>query len=268
MSNTAKHPVKTTEKTLTIVEVLSERGSAGVTELADRTELGKSAVHNHLTTLREHGYVSRSDDEYQLSLKFFTLGGRVRSRQDLYRIANSTIEKLEIETGGMFRLLVEEDGRGVILYQSERSKAIADKSYIGQRPYLHATAGGKAILASMSQERRDTILEQYGLPATTENTVTDRDQLSEDLERIREQGYATEEEEWLIGVSSLGTTITDENGVVVGAISLVKPLTESTSTGFDNNDRIELLKDAAETVEINVEHSWYRPNKFIKPKHR
>lgn len=268
MPSNAKHPVKTTEKTLEIIEILSETGSAGVTELADRTDLGKSAVHNHLTTLREHGYVTRSGEEYQLSLKFLTLGGRVRNQHELYRIAKSTVEKLEAETMGMYRLLVEDEGRGVILYQSERSKAIADKSYIGQRPPLHATAGGKAILASLPDERVDVILDRHGLPAVTENTVTDRDRLLDELDRVRERGYATEEEEWLIGVSSLGTTITDENGTVIGAICLVKPLTESSATEFDNDKRVELLEDAAETIEINVEHSWYRPNKFLKLKHR
>lgn len=268
MPTDAKHPVKTTERTLEIVETLGEVGSAGVTELADRTGLGKSAVHNHLTTLREHGYVTRSDDGYRLSLKFLTLGGRVRSRHELYRIAKPTIEKLEIETGGMYRLVVEEEGRGVVLYQSERSKAITDRSYIGQRPYLHTTAEGKAILASMSREQVDTILERYGLPAVTENTVTDRDRLAAELERVRDQGYATAEEEWVVGVSSLGTAITDEDGAVIGAISLVKPLTESGATAFDTDERVDLLVDAAETIEINVEHSWYRPNKFLRSKHR
>lgn len=268
MTTDAKHPVKTTERTLEIVEQLSEMGSAGVTELADRTGFGKSAVHNHLNTLREHGYVKRSGDEYRLGLKFLTLGGRVCNHHEPYWIAKSTIEKIALETGAMYRLLVEEEGRGVILYQSERNKTIADEGFIGHRPHLHTTADGKAMLAAMSRERVDAILDRYGLPAATENTITDPDRLRTELDRVREQGYATEEEEWLIGVSSLGKAITDEDGDVIGAISLVKPLTESAATEFHNSDRVELLEDAVEAIEVNVEHAWYHPDKFIKMKHR
>lgn len=268
MTTKAKHPVRTTETTLTIVEELNELGWAGVTELADRTGIGKSAVHNHLNTLREHGYVTKVDDEYRLALKFLDVGGRARSRHKLYRTARSTIEKLEIEMKGIFRLLTQENGKGIILYQSERGQARTDKSYTGQRPYLHCTAGGKAILAELPRERVDEILEQHGLPEVTKNTITDRERLFDELEQARESGYTVEEEEWVIGVSCIGTTITDEDGFVLGAISIVKPLTEVGAATFDTADTEKLLRQAVETIETNIEYSWYKPNKFIKMKHR
>lgn len=268
MPKEAKHPVRATETTLTIIEELNYLGSAGITELADRIGITKSAVHNHLSTLQEHGYVKKSDNKYQIGLKFLDIGGNAKSRNELYRTAKSTIEKLEIQTNAMFRLLTEDEGRGVILYQSERSRSVSEKSHIGQRPPLHSTAGGKAILAASPQQRIERIVERYGIQAVTENTVTDRDELFGELERIRERAYATEEEEWLPGIRGVGTALTDENGTVLGAITVVYPLGESDASLSKQQDQKELLQRIAETIERNIEYSWYNPNKFIKMKHK
>lgn len=268
MTKKAKYPIRTIETMLSILEELDELGVAGVTELANRIGIAKSAVHNHLNTLQEHGYVNKEGDKYRLGLKFLDLGARARGQNKLYRIAKPTIEKLEIETKGMFRLLIEEHGMGVILYQSERSQMIAGNSHIGQRTYLHTTADGKAILASLPRERVKQVIEHYGLPASTRNTITDNDALFEELERTREQGYATEEEEWLLGVRSIGTAIVDENETVLGAISVVKPLTEADTAISSLQEEKKIIQRAAETIQTDFEYSWYKPNKFIKMKHR
>lgn len=87
LSMEAKHPVRTTEKTLRLVEELMEQGQCRVTELADELDMGKSTVHNHLTTLREHGYVEQVGEEYRLGLKFLEVGGNTRKSMEIYQVA-------------------------------------------------------------------------------------------------------------------------------------------------------------------------------------
>lgn len=268
MTTEAKHPVRTTETTLSIVEALNELGSAGVTELGEHTGIGKSAVHNHLTTLMEHGYVVKHDQEYRLALKFLEIGGQARHRHQLYRAAKSTVEKQEIETEGLFRLLTHEDGRGVVIYQSKRSQVVSEHVHLGNRPYLHTTGGGKAILAALPRGRTEAILERWGLPAVTEKTVTARERLFDELNQAQESGYATAIEEWFDGIRSTGTPITAEDGTVLGALSIVQPMPEGGSISLDGLDTEEHLQRMAETIETDIEYAWYEPNKFIKMKHR
>jgi len=67
-----------------VVEELMDRGPCGVIELAEGLETGKSAVHNHLTTLQKHGYMLKTDDEYQFGLKFLEVGGSTWKSMEFY----------------------------------------------------------------------------------------------------------------------------------------------------------------------------------------
>ena len=80
--------------------------------------MSKSGIHNHLSTLREHGYVIKQGNEYSLSLQFLSLGGHVRNRSPLYRHGRSKIDQLAADTGMLANLTTEESGRAVYLYQS------------------------------------------------------------------------------------------------------------------------------------------------------
>ena len=115
MNEKANHPVRTTAKTLGLIETLDASESYRLTELADRMDMSKNGIHNHLSTLREHGYVTRTGDEYGLSLQFLTLGGRVRSRSPLYRHGRATVDQLAADTGMLANLATEEGGQAVYL---------------------------------------------------------------------------------------------------------------------------------------------------------
>lgn len=82
----AKYPIKATETTLTIIEELKSEDGGRVTELAESLDLAKSAVHNHLSTLMEHGYVIKEGNVYHLSLKFLEIGGYQSTRQARVRL--------------------------------------------------------------------------------------------------------------------------------------------------------------------------------------
>lgn len=236
-----------------ILELIDENDGIGVSELAEQGDLPKSTAHVYLKTLAETGFVTNDDGTYKLSLRFLEFGGRVRQKQDLFQAAKEEIEALSERTGEVASLGVEENGQRVLLYISEGEDAVYDKTQTGERTNLHWTALGKAILAYLPADRVDSIVERHGLPGRTENTITAREELFDELETIRERGYSIEDEERRTGMRSIGVPIRSEDGVVLGSISLTGPKSRF------GEDRIESalvdeLENAVNVIEIKYKH--------------
>ncbi len=249
----AKYPVRTTEKTLALVEQLMKRGSCGVTELANDLDMGKSAVHNHLTTLQEHGYVQKVGDEYQLSLKFLEVGGRIRKSMEFYQVAEPEVKSLAAETNELANILVEEQGMGVYLMRAKGKDAVDLDTYAGLRTCLHATALGKAILAHLPESRVEEIIEHRGLEQKTPKSIGTREELFQALNDIRERGYAIDDGERLEGLRCLGAPVKTSSGEVLGAISVSAPASRVSDEDL-HGDLPEKVLSAANVIELNINY--------------
>ncbi|MEF8851146.1 MAG: IclR family transcriptional regulator [Haloarculaceae archaeon] len=219
-----KHPVTTVDRTLQIVETIQELDGAGVSEVAERVDVGKSAVHNHLTTLENREYVVKEGDEYHVGLAFLGLGAYARQRNDIYRAARGEVEDLAEETGELVNLMVEKNGMGIYLYQAKGDDAVELDTYVGKRVHLHCTALGKAILGSRPREEVEDILEEQGMPEMTPETITGPDEFSDELERVRERGYAIDDGERLTGLQCVAAPVTDDQDRSIAAISVSYPV--------------------------------------------
>ena len=251
MNRSAKHPVRTTEKTLRIIEELKEAEGCRLTDLAERLDMGASAVHNHLSTLSEHGYVVKDGEEYRLGLKFLELGGFTRNQEELYKVAEPEIERLAEETGELVNLMTEDQGMGVYLKRSKGADAVDLDTYAGMRVHLQTTALGKAILAYTPEARVDEIVQYHGLPRITEQTITDRDELDEALGRVRERGYALDDGERLQGLRCVAAPIKDDENRAIGAISISAPANRVKNHQFEEQFP-ELIQGAANVIELNI----------------
>lgn len=249
----SSNQVRTTKKTFHIIEALKTAETAGVSSLARRLDMNKSTVHNHLSTLVEEGYVVRENEDYRLSLQFLELGGYIRSQMPLYKVAEPEVRQLADETGELANLAVEERGRTSYLLRAKGERAVDLDTYAGMRTPMHSTALGKAILAHLPAERVDSILDQYGLPRETPATITERTDLQEELDRIRDQGYALDREERLEGLRCVAAPITSDDRVL-GALSVSAPTSRMKPERFDNRVP-ELVQSAANVVELNITHS-------------
>jgi DNA-binding IclR family transcriptional regulator len=246
--------VKTARTTFRILEAIKERDEVTATELTEAFPLSKSSIHNYLKTLEHDGYVVREGNAYRVGLRLLGLGGYARHKQRIYQSATEEVTKLAEETGEMANLLVEEHGRGIYLHRANGENAVKSDSYIGHRVYLHNTALGQAILAHLSRERVEEILDRHGLPATTENTVTDRDVLFERLERVREEGVAFDDEARLVGLRCVATPIVDKDGEVEGAISVSGPTSRFRGERY-RTELPERLRSAANVIELNINYT-------------
>jgi DNA-binding IclR family transcriptional regulator len=250
----AENKVKTAETTFEILEELKDQNGATVTELTDEFPLSQSSIHNYLSTLREKGYVVRKGNEYRIGLRFLEFGGQARYREQLYRVAKDEITELAEETGELANLLVEENGRGIYLHREKGEQAVQTDSYTGHRVHLHNTALGKAVLANLPRERVDEIIDQHGLPATTEHTITDRNELYDELKQIREEGIAFDDEARLNGLRCVAVPILNNDDDVEGAISLSGPTSRFQGEYF-RSDIPARLEDAANVIELNITYT-------------
>lgn len=245
-ANDGGRRVQATLTSLEIMETLRELDGARVTELADTLDLSPSTVHTHLATLVSADYVVKSGDIYHLSLQFLGLADYVRKRRNAYRIADSYTDQLAQETGCRAVFVVEENGQGVYMYTYSGKHAVWKYSTVGKRFHLHQTAAGKAILSRLPRERVIEIIEERGLPASTENTITDRAELLEELEAVADRGIAFNDEEQLEGVKAVGVPVNGSDGRVVGGFSVASPANRMTEDRFETEIPKTLLGVANE----------------------
>lgn len=242
--------VQAVENVLNIIDVLEEKTEAGITEIADELDRSKGTIHSHLVTLLENEYVVKSDDAYQLSLKFLELGESVTNEIAGFDIIKQEIDELAEKSGELGQVATQEHGRAVYLYKSGGSNAVQTASSPGKREHLHCISLGKAMLAHMPEERIEEIIEQHGLPAYTENTITTRDELMEELSNVRERGYAFDREERIDGIRCVAAPI-QNNDDTFGAVSVSGPSTRMQGE-FYNEELPDMVTRSANVIELNT----------------
>jgi DNA-binding IclR family transcriptional regulator len=247
--------IKSGDKLFRIVHTFLDLGTAGVTELADEMELPKSTVHEHLQTLEYHGYAVKTDDGYRLGLRFLNVGARLRNMVDVYQAAKSQVRDLATKTGAHAGLIVEENGRGILLESSGSVDAsdLPFDEFAGIRMAMHATASGKAILAQIGQEQVNTIIDRHGLTRLTDETITDRERLYEELVEIRQKGFAVSSGESIEGLYSIAAPITDMNGDTHGALTVYGPFGTLQEPFIEETSHAVI--QASKVCEMNLNHT-------------
>lgn len=213
---------ETTENSLAVLEAVSDLEAGTVTEIAAHLGMAVSTVHKHLQTLLENGLLVREDGSYQLGLKLFHLGTRAKKRDRRYLLAREKTYELADRTSEVVNFSVLENGRAITLFDSLDSGTLEGFEK-GQYFYLHGAAAGKAMLAAMSDDQVEAIIDQWGLPPLTEYTITDRTALFDELERIRERGYAVNDEEAWESLKAVAVAVDDPEGGVLGAMDISGP---------------------------------------------
>ncbi|MFC6615694.1 IclR family transcriptional regulator [Halopenitus salinus] len=254
MGNTARNRIGSVRTAFDIVESLQDLDGAGVSELASHLDVPKSTAHNYLSTLEEMGYLTKEDGQYHVGVRFLGLGAYVRNRRKIYEIAKPEVERLAEETTELANLLVEEHGTGTYLQRAQGSRAVQVEAHVGTSVPLHCTALGKCILAHLPESRVDSILEEAGFEPVTPNTVTSREELEEQLERIRECGYALDDEERIEGLRCVAAPILSNDDRVLGSISVSGPSNRIQGDRFRETLPNKVL-ETVNVIELNVTYS-------------
>lgn len=248
--DTERRRVKSDETLFALFAALKETDGAGVTELADRLELAKSSVHRHLKTMEDHGFVVNEAGTYRIGLQFLHYGEYARNRSDVYHAAKNKVDDLAADCGEMAWLITHENGRAMYLYGAGGNTELDVDTIVGTWTPMHYNSGGKAILAQLPRAEAERIVDERGLPARTERTITDPERLFEELEATRDRGYALNLGEDLEGIRAVGVPIVFE-GRVLGALSVAGPAHRLTTERCEN-ELVETLFAAVDDVELNL----------------
>lgn len=226
-------------RALEILDLMGRHGGElGVSAIAQDLNLCKSTAHRLLSTLEQRGYVEKNPRtrRYRLGLRLFELGHVVMQQMELRAEARPYLEELTQISGEVVHLGILDQGEVVYIDKVESLHTITMFSRVGRRAPVHCTGLGKALLAFQPAQEQDRIILARGLRRFTENTVTDPDTLRRNLELIRTQGYAIDNEEHESGIRCIAVPIRDHTGQVVAAVSISAP-----AMRFDWN-KVEAVK--------------------------
>jgi DNA-binding IclR family transcriptional regulator len=226
-TQTEQRPVtRSVARALSILQAFDEtRLELGVTEISQLTSIDKSTVYRLLNGLQQGGLIEQDPDttKYYLGFDLVRLAGLALHRLELPRIARPHLRELAHLSQETVSLSVLTDDDKIINIEGVTSpRMVRNVGWIGREMPIHAVSGGKVMMAHLPDQRVDHILAR-GLARYTERTVTDPGNLRQELERIRQVGYGTAEEELEIGLSAVAAPIWNHEGHVVAIISVSGP---------------------------------------------
>jgi DNA-binding IclR family transcriptional regulator len=243
MNPTAPNPIQSTQTSFRIIEVLAQSGALGVTEVADHLDVTKGAVHNHLATLRDLGYVRKRGGKYALGLRFLYVGERARNHLDIYRHTRSSIDNLAQTTGEVAGLYIEENRHATCAYHQTGSDRQMPFIVTGERTPLHACAAGKAMLACFPDERIERLLSDRELDALTDETITDPERLRSQIRRVQDDRVAFSRSEHAEGINEVAVPIRNQR-VPLGAISVAGSDDQLSGRHFEEDITGQVLSTA------------------------
>lgn len=218
--------VNSVDRALVILEYLgTQTKEVGVRELGQAIGLSKSSVHRILQTLRARGFVKWNPDNarYSLGIKAFEVGCGILRSMEAHTVAKPYLEQLAASLGETVFLGVVDDAEIVYLDKADGRRSVKMYADIGSRRPLHSTAIGKALMAHLERAEIDRIISAKPLTRFTSNTITDPEALRQELEKVRRQGYAEDNEETEEGLYCVGAPLFNFSGKPVASISVAVP---------------------------------------------
>ncbi len=222
---------------LQIIEFIANSNVAvGISEISRETGINKNAVSRVLNSLANLGWVYNSNDsvKYQLTLKPFQITSKAVTRITLHNIALPYLREVWEQTGDSSYVGIMKDNYVLYIQHIDSVHDLKIAGRIGGMYELHCAAAGKVLLAYSSIEFQRIYCEKQ-LLQKTDRTIIDPNKMLEHLGQIREQGFATDVEEYSYGIICVAAPIFNGSGEIEGAIGI------STSTIYRNEQ--SLLED-------------------------
>lgn len=221
-----KSSIQVIERMMSLLDALARHSApVNLKQLAGETRLHPSTAHRILGVMVDNRLVDRIEPgTYRLGIRLLELGSLVKSRISVRQEALPYMQMLHQELGETVNLSVRHDDEVVYIERtSAGSSMMRIVQIVGARAPLHITAVGKIFLAQDGLEKSSDYVKRTGLPKYTDNTLTDPGNLARELDKIRRQGYAFDNEEAEKGVSCIGAGIFNDEGRLVAGLSVSAP---------------------------------------------
>lgn len=198
---------------------------ATLSAVCDVTHLNKSTALRLLKALTNRGYVIRDDNTktYKLSYKILSLFSAVLDSIEIKKIARNSLKEISNLTRETVHLLCKEGNEAIYIDKIDTPNTVGLKSQIGRRIPLYCTSGGKVLLAYSPLAYRMQFLEDVPLVKFTDNTISEKEKLVEELEKVRTLGFAIDNEEHHDNITCVAVPIFNVDGSVDFSISIAAP---------------------------------------------
>ena len=249
MRTSRESPSTAVERALAMLEAAAHR-SDGLTnsELSRKLGIPKSSASYILRTLEHRGFLRRNPEtgKYRLGLKVLSLGRNVLAGYDIGAIALPVLRSLVERTQLTAHVAILDHGEAVYIEKVDSPGFVKMDTWVGRRMLVHSTSVGKSLVAHLPKQEIEAIVREHGMKKQTPRTITTLPRFLAELEKVRAQGYAVDDEENSLGARCVGAPVFDPLGRVEAAVGL------SGTTGQVNESTLpklaELVKEAARKI--------------------
>lgn len=215
--------VQSVERAMSLLELLGqEEEGLRLTDLSTRSGLSPSTAHRLLTTLQKRRFVEfdRSHGLWHVGRQCFTVGSNFVRHRNFVAIAMPFLRDLRDKTRETANIGIIEDGELVTLAQVESREIMRATSRVGGRSPVHATAMGKAILATYPAAAVSGVMRHLNWLKLTDKTIQNESELRVALTKCAQDGYAVDDEEFVSGLRCVAAPVFDQHGEAFFAVSI------------------------------------------------
>lgn len=202
--------IQSIERAFEVIELFLDTSQyeRSLKEISEAVGLAKTTTFGIVNTLHHLGYLRQNEEtqKYGLSLKFFHLNNALPIQQMISNEVRPLLEHLGHSIQETVHFAGKTDFQLIYLEKVEQQGSISMNSMVGGRNFLHCTGVGKCLLAYSNQEEFNIIV-SHGLRKLTKNTIDDIPKLLEELDKVRANGYAVDNEEISIGLKCMAVPV-------------------------------------------------------------
>ena len=245
--------VQSIDRAFDIIELLSvEPNGLTMTEVGLRLELHKSTVHRLLSSMRERGYIEKSQvtGNYRLGLGFIELASLYLNGLALKTEAQPFMRRLTKLTGHTTFLAIRDDREVVYIDKMETFDSLRRYQIIGRRRPLHATGLGKALLSGMRDKEIKQLYKKPPMEKLTKKTLASLEDLMTQIQDTRSRGWSVDDEENEMGTRCVGAPIYDYRDRVIAALSVAWDI--STHPDLTWEEMAPHVSDCANDISIKM----------------
>lgn len=248
--------IQSLDRGIAILFLLKLKGSATITELAEKLNIHKSSVSRLVDTLRQYDLIQQDpvSKKFRLGYRLLYLGENIQRNNQVIETARPFLFKLSSAIRESVHLSTFYNKKVYVVDQVRSYKEYQMPAALGMIEPAHASALGKCIFAYRTPEFITKYMGDFGMPEYTEHTITSVEPLLRHLSVIRRQGYAIDDEELKLGVRCLAAPVFNRRGEVNFSVGTSGPAKDFVS---DRVTKIaQLLKNAC--MEISMELGYKR----------
>ena len=233
----------------------TERQRLNVSQVAQKTQISRTAVRRYLLTFADLGYLSSDGTHFWITHKVLRFSSAYLSSSLLPKLAQPHLNQLNQLTNLSFSVAVL-DGHEVVpiahsFMQHDRQKMIPYGIHLGNRLPAHATSTGKLLLSYFSASDLQAWIDQYGLPRLTPYSMTDDVQFKARIASIRQQDYCLSGQEHELGVIAIAVPILSQKGHAVAALNCISTVLQSDATTLQERI-LPLIRQAAQQIRYDL----------------